>query len=459
MQTGITLYELNSSIKATIEHSLPSAFWVIAEISEFNINRTGHCYLELIEKNKEGTQTIAKARATIWANTFRLLKPYFETSTGHTLSSGLKVLLQVSVTYHELYGLSLNVKDIEPAFTIGDIEKRKKEILAKLEKEGVLQMNKELVFPDVPQKIAIISSDTAAGYGDFVNQLENNPYSYKFYHKLFPASMQGENTELSITDALDKIFAYENFFDVVVIIRGGGSKSDLNSFDNYWLAYHITQFPIPVITGIGHERDDTIVDMVAHTRCKTPTAVAEFLIEKLVAFENHIDEIKEDFIGIAEEMIDDKKNTLNELALQLSPLISDVLTNSKIKLENISGKTKFTSNTFLDAKKYESKKILTDIKTHSLSLITNQRHHLQMLGLSTKSNTKEFLQSALNELNILNTFNESMAIEKTLKRGYSITLKNGKILKNTNNITTGDILESVLYNGKITSSVIKKQNQ
>lgn len=414
MQNGITLFELNASVKAAVVQSLPSSSWVIAEISELSINRTGHCYMELIEKDSTGARTIAKARATIWAGTFRMLKPYFETSTGHEFSSGLKVLLNVSVEFHEIYGFSLNVKDIEPAFTIGDIEKRRKEIIARLEKEGVLLMNREIEFPLAPQKIAIISSETAAGYGDFIRQLESNPYSYKFYHKLFPASMQGENTEPSIVEALDKIFFSDDFFDVVVIIRGGGSKSDLNSFDSYRLASHIAQFTLPVISGIGHERDETIVDIVAHTKCKTPTAVAEFLTGKMHEFESHLDELLDGCLNLTGETLEEHKAKLNRLIIDIGPVVRNAVSRSEIRIEKLSGQARAATGAFLEKKK------------HTVDLLENT--------------------------------SESLKPENTFKRGYSMTLKNGKILKNTNSLENDDLIDTLLFNGKITSRVLKSHN-
>ncbi|MFC2086531.1 exodeoxyribonuclease VII large subunit, partial [Bacteroidota bacterium] len=297
MPDSITLYELNEQIKDVINNSFQETYWIVAEISELRENAySGHCYLELVEKNEKNEKLKAKAKATIWSYTYRMLKPYFETTTGRALSDGLKVMVKVIVDFHEIYSLNLSILDIDPSYTVGDLALKKQEIIKRLEEEGIIDMNKELEISEVPQKIAIISSKTAAGYDDFQNQLSNNEFKYAFYTKLFPAFMQGDKAEESIIQALDKIYNYEDFFDVVIIIRGGGSKLDLSCFDSYWLSYHITQFPIPVITGIGHERDDTIVDTVANTRLKTPTAVAEFLINKLYQFEASLMELKDDVI-------------------------------------------------------------------------------------------------------------------------------------------------------------------
>ena len=292
--------------------------WVIGEISEINIHSNGHCYLTLIEKGESEDRIVAQARATIWSYTFRMLRPFFETTTGQQLTDGIKVLLQVSVEFHEMYGFSLNVRNIDPAYTLGDQALKRREIIRRLTDEGVLTMNKELELPLVPQKIAIISSPSAAGYEDFMEQLANNGNGYKFYTKLFPAVMQGNQAEQSIVEALDRIYPYEDFFDVVVIIRGGGSQVDLSCFDNYNIAYHITQFPLPVLTGIGHEKDDSIADLVAHTRLKTPTAVAEFILDGVAAFEERINLMQQETISLVENRMEEEKSLLEDLTGELS---------------------------------------------------------------------------------------------------------------------------------------------
>ena len=278
---SLSLYELNALVRRSLEQCLPDECWVQAELSDVRTNSTGHCYLEFVQKDPRSNSLIAKARGTIWANVFRLLKPYFEEATGQAFVSGIKVLVQVTVSFHELYGYSLTVQDIDPTYTLGDMARRRREILRQLEEEGVLTLNKELDMPRLPQRIAVISSPTAAGYGDFCHQLENNSRGFYFYTELFPALMQGDRVEESVLSALDRVNARLSEFDVVVIIRGGGATSDLSGFDTYLLAAACAQFPLPIITGIGHERDDTVLDSVAHTRVKTPTAAAEFLIESM----------------------------------------------------------------------------------------------------------------------------------------------------------------------------------
>ncbi|MBN2636426.1 MAG: exodeoxyribonuclease VII large subunit, partial [Prolixibacteraceae bacterium] len=315
METKLTLSELNGQIKDAITGAFPSTVWVVAEISEIKENRSGHCYLELIEK--EGNDIIARARAMIWSYTYRMIKPYFETTTGQFFTQGIKIMVQVLVEFHPSFGLSLNIKDIDPVYTVGDMALQRKEIISRLQNEGVFNMNRELQLPLVPQKIAVISSATAAGYQDFMNQLETNEFGFRFYVKLFQAVMQGVEAVPSIIRALEKIYNYDDFFDAVVIIRGGGATADLSSFDNYDLAFHITQFPLPVITGIGHEKDDTIIDLVAHTRMKTPTAVAEFLINGVERFYEKLLQLESEVVSLAREQIESKQDHLEDLANEL----------------------------------------------------------------------------------------------------------------------------------------------
>ncbi|HWR99866.1 MAG TPA: exodeoxyribonuclease VII large subunit, partial [Prolixibacteraceae bacterium] len=332
MKERLSLSELNGEVKKVLSANFTAPVWVIAEISEINIHSNGHCYLTLIEKGESEDRIVAQARATIWSYTFRMLRPFFETTTGQQLTDGIKVLLHVSVEFHEMYGFSLNVRNIDPTYTLGDQARKRREIIQRLTDEGVLTMNKELGLPLVPQKIAVISSSTAAGYEDFMQQLSANARGFHFYTKLFPAMMQGNQSEQSIIDALDRIYPYADFFDLVVIIRGGGSQVDLSCFDNYNVAYHVTQFPLPVLTGIGHEKDDSIVDLVAHTRLKTPTAVAEFILEGAGAFEDRINMLEQEAIGLIESRMEDEKSRLEGLTRELSLLVRNQLGKRKNEL-------------------------------------------------------------------------------------------------------------------------------
>lgn len=288
----LTLYALNNMVRCTLNDAMPSRYWVTGELSEVRETTAGHCYIELVQRNEATGELVAKARGTIWARTYALLRPYFVEEIGQNFVAGLKILVQVSVDFHELYGFALDVCDIEPAFTVGDMERRRRQIIKRLEDEGVIGLNKELPFPMLPQRVAVISSPTAAGYDDFCDQLAANAYGFVFYTHLFPSPMQGAKVEEGIIAALGMIARNLDLWDVVVIIRGGGATSDLSCFDTYDLANNCAQFPLPIITGIGHHRDDTLLDIVAHTRVKTPTAAAELLVHAMAAQAAYIETMR-----------------------------------------------------------------------------------------------------------------------------------------------------------------------
>ena len=410
-QQALSLYELNGLVKRSIRSCLPDTYWVQAELSDVRSNYSGHCYLEFIQKDAGGNNLIAKARGTIWSNIYKMLKPYFEQETGQAFTSGIKVLVQVSVEFHELYGYSLTVLDIDPTYTVGDMERKRREILRQLEEEGVIDLNKELEMPMLPQRIAVISSATAAGYGDFCNQLANNPRGYGFRIELFPAIMQGERVEESILSALDAINNRLEEFDVVVIIRGGGATSDLSGFDTYLLAASCAQFPLPIITGIGHERDDTVIDKVAHTRVKTPTAAAEFLITKM----------------------DKCADVLDEMSARLMQGVRNRLLWEHRRIENLAQRIPSVAYKRIADAKY---------------LLLSAQRDLQMASrqfLSAKKHRLELLQQRLNDA----------MPEKQLARGYSITLKDGKAVKDASMLKEGDTLVTMLHQGKVLS-IIKK---
>ena len=406
---ALSLYDLNALVRRSLEQCLHDEYWVQAELSDVRTNSTGHCYLEFIQKDSRSNNLIAKARGTIWANVYRLLKPYFEESTGQAFVSGIKVLVQVTVSFHELYGYSLTVQDIDPTYTLGDMARRRREILKQLEEEGVLTLNKELEMPVLPQRIAVVSSPTAAGYGDFCHQLKNNSRGFFFHTELFPALMQGDRVEESVLSALDAILNRQEDFDAVVIIRGGGATSDLSGFDTYLLAAACAQFPLPIITGIGHERDDTVLDSVAHTRVKTPTAAAEYLINCM-------------------DLVADE---LEVLISQLHESVRSRLTEEHRKL--ISYRNRIPSavvRRVSDAKLA----LLTTRKDISLAVQTSlsrQRHRL------------ELLQQRLADA----------SPEKMLARGYSITLKDGKVVKNAAMLNEEDEIITRFYRGEVASVI------
>ncbi|TAL62255.1 MAG: exodeoxyribonuclease VII large subunit, partial [Bacteroidetes bacterium] len=336
MNEKLSLTELQLIIRDSLYLALPDMYWVIAEISEIKENFAGHCYLELIEKHPEEKNVRARAKAIIWNNRYRFLKSFFENITGESLKEGLKILVKTKVEYHEVYGLSLVITDIDPAFTIGEMALKRQMIIKKLEQEGVFSMNKEIDFPFVPQRIAVISSKNAAGYSDFINQLTGNSYGYVFYTALIETIMQGPETEHSVISALDKIADYSGLFDLVVIIRGGGSQTDLSWFDSYNIAYHVTQFPLPVLTGIGHDKDMSVTDMVSNRSLKTPTAVADFLIDCVAEAENNIMELSSQIVDGSRKIAEKNRNRIEESRIRLIPLsrvmISGIKDNLTVKI-------------------------------------------------------------------------------------------------------------------------------
>ncbi len=315
---SISLKDLLLAVRQELYRTFNRGYWVRAEISEIRENANGHCYLELVEKDSSEKLIVAKTKAAIWADTYRMLKPYFKEETGQGLNVGLKILVEIAVNFHEVYGFNCVIRDIDPTFTLGDLARKRQETIRKLKEDGVWEMNKLLDLPEIASRIAVISSPSAAGYGDFLNQLQSNKKGYKFYVKLFPAVMQGDGAAASIIDALDKIYTYADFFDVVVIIRGGGATTDMLAFDEYELADNCAQFPLPIITGIGHERDESIVDMVVHTRCKTPTAVAAFLIDKMAETEADLLILQNGILNRISEYLIQEKNFLENITLRFS---------------------------------------------------------------------------------------------------------------------------------------------
>lgn len=427
----LTLSDLTLIIKESILNSFPDNYWVVAEISDLKVNQRGHCYLELVEKQND--TIVAQMRANIWAYDYRRLSLKFLQETGEFIKGGMKILFLVAVSFHEVYGLSLNIKDLDPTYTMGELSRKKKEILNRLQKEGLIDLNKGLSLPLVPQRIAVISSPTAAGYGDFINHLENNIYGYKFNIKLLPSIMQGDEAEKSILNSIREIRKQKNLYDIVVIVRGGGSQLDLSCFDNYEISAEIAKLPLPVITGIGHDRDDTIADLVAHTKLKTPTAVAEFIISGLRSFEDRIIDLRNRIIKNTEHILKDKNFRLQNTLHNLMKASLQTIERNGSKIEIITHKIQSGHGAYIE-RKYNN---LSSLQKN-LQFAINQIFLIQKNKLNN-------LQKAIHLLEPTNT----------LKRGYSITYLNGKSLKDINNIENGATISTRLYRGNIFSKVIE----
>lgn len=399
----ITLSQLQRQVKQTLTEQFALPVWVSAEISELKVNYAGHCYLELIEKGEDDAIPKAQARATIWRNRYPHLSSYFEAETGQPLTAGIRILAQVLVSYHELYGFSLQINDIDPAFTLGEMERQKNATIRRLQEEGVWEMNRSVELPAVVQRLAVISSAKAAGFQDFTNELKKSRYA--FHTTLFEAVMQGQSAEESIIDALGRVADRMEQFDAVVIVRGGGSQSDLSCFNAYRLSNHVAQFPLPVLTGIGHDKDQSVVDMVAASPHKTPTAVAAWLVERMADLEGWLE-------GAATQLHETTLRHLREAALSL---------------ERMSGELhRTTKETLL---------------TEQLKL----NHH----ALQLPERVADYLARQRMRLEQAEKLTESRSPRHILQLGFAIVRSEGRVLKTTSEVAEATSIEIELNDGTI----------
>ena len=418
----LTLFELNHLVRDVLECEMPEEYWVEAELSECRESK-GHCYMELIQKDERNATPIAKADAKCWASKWMLIRPYFERTTGERLRAGMKVLLKVYPQFHEAFGFSWIVTDIDPTYTLGDMARKRQEIIRQLKEEGVFDLQRELELPLFCQHIAVISSESAAGYGDFCHQLSDNPYGFQFQTQLFPAIMQGEGVSQSIIAALENIYNGQcstvngqwsmvngQCFDCVVIIRGGGATSDMSGFDTLSLAENVANFPLPIITGIGHDRDESILDMVSHTRVKTPTAAAAFLVDHLKGVLDTIEGAQSLITHYARQKLSTLQSQLSTIQEILPKLFLAVKIRQDARIENLEARFPLLAERRLTA----------------------ERHRLQLTEEKLKALDPQLL----------------------LKRGYSITLHNGKAVHNPLVLKAGDEIETRLEKGTI-KSIIK----
>ena len=458
-QDRLTLSELNNYIEQIVDNEFPKSIWVVGEISELNVNSRGHCYIDFIEKDPLTNKIIARQRATIWAFQFRLIKAHFENVTRQSLQAGLKVLVSANVKYHALYGLSLNIVDIDTSFTIGEQQKQKEQVIQQLIDEGVFNMNKQLEMPTVAMNIALISSETAAGYGDFINHIEQFSTSYNINVKLFQASMQGENAPKEIVDAIENIFNDTCEFDLIVIIRGGGAKSELATFDNYDIAYMITQIPIPVISGIGHERDQSVVDMVAYKSLKTPTAVAEFILQKVVDLETKLDELYNELQLLSKSILQDYKNQLEQNYKKLKESSQKHINNQLHRVELLDNAKNSIAFNYLNQHKNALDVFKQKIKSAISNKIDKSFDLLDYKQNQLKYRTKVFIDKRYTEIDILQQRIEINNPVNQLERGFGIVTKNGKMVKHINKLSVNDEIYVRLIDGKVTAKVNKIENQ
>lgn len=440
MDEVLTLFELNNLVRELIETEFDGSYWVVGELSDVSTPAFGgHFYGELVQKDELADHIIARARITCWARTYNILRLRFQKESGETLRKGLQVKLLVKVNFHEQYGYSLNVLDIDSTFTLGDLAKRRREILLQLERDGILHDNQGLPLPRLLRRIAVVSSATAAGYGDFCNQLEQNEYGFHFDMQLFPAVMQGEQVPESIISALEAILSSSSGgdegslpFDLVVIIRGGGASSDLSDFDSYELAACIAQYPLPVITGIGHERDETVLDFVAHTRVKTPTAAAAFIIDHQAGEAALLDDLYQRITRSAGERILREKQRLERQRAVLPLLFMNFFQGLQNRLALVSQRLTGTARQRLEREPDRLQLLHHRLLTAGSQRIEREQHRLQLMKQRMDSLDPRLL----------------------LKRGYSITTCGGKIVRSIEGLVEGEVLTTQTENGEIYSKVV-----
>lgn len=428
----LSLYELNAHVRQSLERTFPRSVWVQAELSEVRLNPSGHCFVEFVQKDERGRGLVARASGIIWREVSQVLLPYFQASTGQPFVAGIKVAVLVSVTFHEQYGYRLVVRDVDPTYTLGELALRRRQILKQLEADGVLTLNKELPMPVLPRRVAVISSPTAAGYGDFCHQLAGNPRGYPFRVELFAAVMQGERVEESILHALDAIMERMEAFDVVVIIRGGGAVADLSGFDSYQLAAGCAQFPLPIITGIGHERDDTVLDLVAHTRVKTPTAAAELLIARMDEAATALDELATRLHTAVRSALEGHRRRLTALTARIPLASSRCVSAARLWLVWLGHRLGTASRTVVAEQRHRADDCWQQLSTTAVTALSDQRHKLVLYSQRLNDNSPDRL----------------------LALGYSITLgPDGHAVRDARQLSEGDVVRTLLHRGEAISVV------
>ena len=405
--SSLTLYDLQRMIRSTLERNFDAPVWISAEISEIKINRTGHCYLNLVEKGANEGAPRAEARAVIWRTAYSAISASFRAATNMSLAAGMGILARVVVTYHEVYGLSLQILEIDASYTIGDVERRRRETIARLQSEGAWDMNHELELNIPTLRIAVVSSPTAAGYQDFVRELSRSPYRFKV--TLYASLMQGEEAVASVTQALYAIAEEENCYDVAVIIRGGGSTSDLALFDSYDIASLVAQYPLPILAGIGHDKDVSITDMVAHTSCKTPTAVATYLVERAMTQHNQIELLAEDIVSAAQAMLQQETIRMYRCTVDIERLALDTIRRKQSDIEVL------RSAIYEQARKS----------------IENQEHRLHDAARMT----------------------DSYSVDNILKMGFALLRHNNKIIASAKELERGSIIDIELTTNTISATI------
>lgn len=429
-ETAISLVEFNRRIGGLLHDASVQRCWVVAETSDVR-QSGGHCYLELVQKDAQTGQTLARMRGIVWASVYARLRCEFERATGQPFASGMNVMVEVSANFHEQYGLSVVITGINPTYTLGDMARQRLEILNRLRSEGIIDMNKQLPWADVAQRVAVISAAGAAGYDDFMNQLHNNPSGIKFYTCLFPAVMQGQSTVTSVIAALERINDYADLFDCVVIIRGGGSTSDLNSFDNYDLAANVAQFPLPVICGIGHDRDNTVVDSVASVRVKTPTAAAEWLLDRAQSALDHVNALTDMVVDSATQMLSGARQQLAYFTSGIPLMADNIVVRHRARLQQIAAAIPVVAARRIDGAGKDLAFASQRLAMAARQCVANERQ--RVTGLEKQV--------------------ELLSPDRVLRRGYSLTLRDGHVVTSASSLRAGDSLVTRFADGERTSVV------
>ena len=426
----LTLYELNSLVASVIDIDLPDEYWVEAELSEAREVR-GHCYMELVEKEEFANTPMARASAKCWASRWAVLRPKFERVTGQRLHAGMKLMLRVRAQFHAAYGFSWIVSDINPEYTMGDLARRRQEIIRQLKAAGVFDLQKDLRLPMFAQRVAVISSPGAAGYGDFCRHLADNASHYIYNVKLFAATMQGEDVERSVIDAFERIYERVNEFDAVVIIRGGGATSDMSGFDTLALAENVANFPLPVITGIGHERDECVLDMVSFVRVKTPTAAAQYLIDNLARTDQLLDTLADRIASRVQHRMEIERVRLASVSERIPMLFSLVKTKEWSRADLL------------------MQRIATAVSRRMVVVTT----HLDTVQHTIDTTVRRILDTERHRLDFLAHRVEAENPERLLRRGYSITTYKGKAVRNAAELPKGAVVETRVAQGRFKARV------
>ena len=429
----ITLRELQRRVKSALEGQFALPLWVSAEISEIKVNYSGHCYLELVEKGGDNGVPTAQARAVVWRSNYPRIAGYFEAETGQRLAAGIKILAKALVTYHELYGFSLQITDIDPSYTLGDMERQRQQTIAQLQQEGVWDMNREAPMPAVVQRVAIVSSANAAGYQDFCKELARSPYRFEL--TLFDAFMQGEAAEESIIEALCNVAARPEKFDAVVLIRGGGSRSDLNCFNAYRLCAHVAQFPLPVVTGIGHDKDTSVADMVAHTALKTPTAVAGWLVDRAAQVDAWLD----------------------RAAVQLHDTTVEAMRRAELQLERLTGELRRRSDELVARRRLQLERLAGELSQRCATLVARQRLLLEGAARELPRAVGELLTRQRNRLAAAGELVEARSPRRILKLGFAVVRTGGRAIASVRGIAGGTPLEIEVADGRLRATADEEQ--